>query len=619
MFLKTPLLHPTKPRSFINARKINFFYKFATSIFKNLKKISNMKKTLLFICFTVSLFAICAQNMNDILFKVGDESVTATEFVNTFNKNNSLEKATEKEVRDYLDLYISFKLKVRDGFDTQIDTNSTFQRELASYRQQSAKSYLVDKEVTEHLINEAIERSKQMIRASHILVMCPLDATPKDSLEAYHKIMEIRKKVVSGALTFPEAAVQFSEDPSAKDEIGTNGRVQYGNKGDLGYFSVFDLIYPFETAAYNTPVGSYSMPVRTQFGYHLVWVQDKQPTVSKINISQILLIDTAAHLGNMSPAVKEKLALIEQALKAGEDFEAVAAKYTEDPASKETGGKLEPFSPNRRPGNFIKQSISLKKDQISEPFSSVVGWHIVKLNELTLPETKDDEKRYTMTTRIQRDSRSTKSVESLIEKLKKEYNYSEKGKSAAFNLLIKKLSTETTLLPAADLLAIAGIEKLKPVASFANQTIIIQDFIQYLERFKGAELNNKAGSFLDAKYEVFLKDKMLKYEYDNLENKYPEYKELISEYHQGMILFEMNNERVWSESLKDTVQFEEFYEKIKSNYPDSEGNPKPLAQIRSLVLTDFQNDLEEKWLTQLKEKYPVWINEELFKSIVKNK
>ena len=577
-----------------------------------------MKKSILSICLLAFLYAASAQDTNAVLFTVGKESVTVTEFINTFNKNNTLSKATESELRDYLDLFINFKLKVMDGIDTQIDTALVFQRELASYRSQSAQSYLVDREVTEQLIKEAIERSKQMIRASHILIMVATDASPKDTLVAYNKALDIRKKILSGAITFPEAAVQSSEDPSARNEV-RSGKIQYGNKGDLGYFSAFELIYPFETVAYNTPVGNISMPVRTQFGYHLVWVQDRQPVVSKIDISQILLLDTAACFERISPKVKETLALIEGALQAGEDFAALAGQYTEDPMSREKGGRLEPFTPNRRPGDYVKQALSLKENEISASFPSVIGWHIIKLNELVVSEMKDEEMRYTTITKIQKDSRSTKSVESLIEKLKKEYHFADKGKSAAFNFLLKKLNTETTMPPATDLLAMAGINKLKHMAAFANQTITIQDFIHYLDRFQGKELNNQAETFLNTQYEVFIKDVLLTYEYDNLENKYPEYKELIREYHHGMILFEMNNERVWSESLRDSVKLEAFYEKIKLNYLDQEGNPKPLLEIRSAVLTEYQDELEREWLNELRRRYPVWINEELFKSILKNK
>jgi len=578
-----------------------------------------MKKFILFICFTAFLCVTFAQNYNAVLFKVGDESVTAKEFIHTFNKNNSLKKATESELRDYLDLYINFKLKVKDGLDFQIDTALVFQKELASYRSQSAQPYLIDRDVSEQLINEGIERSKQMVRASHILLMCDADAAPKDTLAVYNKMLDIRKKVISGALTFPQAAVQFSEDPSARDEVGQGGRVQFGNKGDLGYFTVFELIYPFESVAYKTPVGTISMPVRTQFGYHLIWVQDKQPIVSKIDISQILLLDSNARYGILSPDIKILLMEIQDAIKNGESFETLAEIHTDDPMSKQKGGKLEPFPPSRRPGDFIKQCISLQKGQLSEPFSSVIGWHIIRLNELIRPEIKDDEVRYSITTKIQRDPRSAKSVESLIEKLKKEYKYSEKGKNDAFEFLLKKLNAENKMPSAEELLAVQGINKLKPMATFANQNVTIQDYIQFLNRFSGDDLNQQAKSFLDLNFANYIKEVIMKYEFDNLENKYPEYKELILEYHHGMILFEMTNEKIWNVSLKDSAKIEEYYEKIKFDHLDKEGNPKPFSEIRSIVLTEYQNDLEKMWLEEIKERYPVWINEELYDLILKNK
>ena len=578
-----------------------------------------MKKSILFICFTAFLFVVSAQNYNAALFKVGNESVTANEFINTFNKNNSFKDATESELRDYLELFINFKLKVKDGIDYKIDTSMTFQKELASYKSQSAQQYLIDRDVSEQLIKEAIERCKQMVRASHILMMCAPDALPKDTLAVYNKMLDIRKKIISGTLTFQEAALQFSEDPSARDEVSQNGRIQFGNKGDLGYFTVFELIYPFESAAYKTPVGSISMPVRTQFGYHLIWVQDKQPVVSKINISQILLLDSNARHGILSPDIKELLTEIQDALKNGEEFEKLAELHTDDPMSKQKGGKLEPFAPSRRPGDFIKQCISLEKGQLSNPFSSVVGWHIIRLNELTFPEIKEDELRYAMTTKIQRDPRSAKSVESLVEKLKKEYKYSEKGKNDAFNFLLKKLNVENKMPPAADLLSMEGIGKLKPMATFSRTSVTIQDFINFLGRFSGDNLNNEANSFLTLNFDNFIKDCIIRYEFDNLEKKYPEYKELILEYHHGMILFEMTNEKIWNVSLKDSVKIDEYYEKIKYNYLDSEGNPKPFLEIRAIVLTEYQNVLEKEWLEEIKEIYPVWINEELFKLILKNK
>jgi peptidyl-prolyl cis-trans isomerase SurA len=181
------------------------------------------------------------------------------------------------------------------------------------------------------------------------------------------------------------------------------------------------------------------------------------------------------------------------------------------------------------------------------------------------------------------------------------------------------MEKETPIPATAELLTLSGIEKLKPMATFSKKAITVQDFIIYLDRFHGIELKDEVNAFLQTQYDFFIKDYILKYEFDNLEYKYPEYKLLLTEYHHGMILFEMNNERIWSESLKDTAGFEAFYEKVKMNYLDREGNPKPLELIKSIVLTEFQNELETAWLNRLREKFPVWINEKLFESILKNK
>jgi peptidyl-prolyl cis-trans isomerase SurA len=580
-----------------------------------------MKKSFLTICLLTFLVAISAQDINTPLFKVGNDAVTAAEFIKTFNKNNSFSKATESELREYLDLYISFKLKVRDGIDSKIDTTSSFQAELAAYKKQSAQPYMIDKVVTEQLIKEAIERSKFMVLASHILIFCDADATPKDTLATYQKALDIRKKILSGDISFSDAAVEFSEDPSARDEVTKTGRIRRGNKGDLEYFTAFDLIYPFETTAYNTPVGEHSMPVRSKFGYHIIWVHDKTPYVSNVEISQISLLDTAARHGRISPNVKEKLDLIEKAINSGEDFGSIAEKFTDDPSSKTNGGKVDPFTPTRGrlPGSYVKQVIALEKEQISKPISSAIGWHIVKLDEITKPEFKDEELRLNVIPKVQKDSRSSKSIESFVTKLKKEYKYSEKGKDAAFKSLLKEINKINEIPEENQLLAIPEIKKLKPLAKYANQTITAKEFIHFLNRFTGIDLNHQAGKFLAEYFDNYAKEHVLKYELEHLETKYPEYQELVNEYHHGMILFEMNNERIWSESLRDTAQMEIFYENNKRLYSDAHGNPKPFKEVKSTVLTDFQNDMEIKWLNGLKKRYPVWINEDLFKAIVKNK
>ena len=581
-----------------------------------------MKKIALILLVTVfnSLFLIAQNTPDPVLLVVGRDTVLKSEFLYSFQKNNDLSKSTPEELRDYLDLFINFKLKVKEGKEMQLDTSMAFIRELESYKNQSAQQYLIDKDISDKLVDEAYERMKYNIRASHILVKCPASALPKDTLAAYNRALDIRLKIMQG-MSFSDAAVAYSEDPSARDTVNpSTHKKQLGNKGELGYFTVFNLIYPFETGAYNTEVGQVSMPVRTDFGYHLIFVQDKIPAIEKISVSQIFIPDSMAKLNKMSDYTREKMAEISEHLKQGEDFAKVVAIYSEDKASKEKEGALEPFAPNRKSPDFVKACISLKPGEISEPISSSLGWHIVKLTEI-VPVTVDDEAKYFIKNKISRDSRSHLSRESLVEKLKVEYNYDDKGTKAAFKYFNKNLPETYFNSTSRNILELPGIDKLKPIFTFADQQVPIKDFANYISRFQGVNLKESVIQFIESKYPAFVQEKILAYENAHLEDKYPEFKELITEYHEGMILYEINSQMVWSKAVKDSVGLADFYEKIKVNYPiDPTAVPvvyKPMSEIRAIVITQYQDYLDQQWIQELKAKYPVIVKEDVFNSILK--
>ena len=206
------------------------------------------------------------QNTDPILLSVGGDDVTKSEFERVYKKNNTKDLAYDrKSIDDYLQLYINYKLKVKEAIELGMDTMQSFKDELSGYRKQLAQPYLVDKEVTDKLVKEAYDRLQWDIRASHILIFCSPDAKPQDTLAAYNKIMKIREDLIKGD-DFSKEAKAKSEDKSAKD-----------NGGDLGYFTALSMVYSFETAAYNAKVGEVTMPVRTRFGYHLIKVTDRRP------------------------------------------------------------------------------------------------------------------------------------------------------------------------------------------------------------------------------------------------------------------------------------------------------------------------------------------------------
>lgn len=580
-----------------------------------------MKKTisLMISIFALASLTVCAQSDDPVLMTVGNEKVTKSEFIKAYQKNSSLSEATEADLRDYLRLYMDYRMKVQEAKALKLDTAQSFQKEWASYKNQYAQQYLIDTEVSDQLMAETAERARYHVRASHILISVPEDASPKDTLAAYHKIMKIREEIVNG-LDFGEAAVLYSDDQSARDYVNPQShRLMHGNRGDIGYFSVLEMIYPFETMAYNTPVGQISQPVRTQFGYHLVYVQDKIPAIAKLYVSQIFINDSNALDSKVDHNVSlQKCALIKHKYSQGISFDSLAAQFSEDKATRNSGGRMEPFTPNRRPGNYIQAAINLKPGQISDPVPSVIGWHILKLDSIVYT-TVNDEFIYMLKNRLGRDTRSKKSKASLVEKLKVEYNYEEKGKKAAMKFLQKNITENYFQTKSVAIDSIKGIEKLKPMCSFADKQLTAQDFGKYLARFQGKQLTGTVAAFLDQEFQNFVSENMLRYESTQLMTKYPEYRDVVNEVYDGLMIYEINSAKVWNAAIQDTVGAERLYEEIKSQFATGDSlNPyKPFNDVRAVVISKYQDILEKQWVSELHQKYPVKLNEEVFRSILK--
>lgn len=581
--------------------------------------ISNMKR------FFLSILSIAIVGMafsqNEILMKVGGESIGKDAFVRAYQKNNELNKATERDLRDYLDLYVNYRLKVQDAKTMMLDTSKAFQRELASYKNQSAQQYLVDTEVSDRLLDEAFERAKLQQRVSHILVNCKDGAAPKDTLAAYHKIMDIREKILAG-MDFSEAAFLYSEDPSARDyKNSQNGRMMHGNRGELGYFSVLEMIYPFESGAYNTPVGQVSMPVRSQYGYHLIYVWERIPAIAQVYVSQIFLKDTSAMFGNENPDIKAKIREINRRLNDGSSsFEDLAREFSEDKATKDNGGVMAPFTPNKRPGNYVAAAIHLQPGQVSDPVATSMGWHILKLDSIKYVN-MNDEAKFMLKSRLSHDPRAHKSKESLIAKLKKEYNYREDGKKAAMKFFKKNIPSTFFSSTRVNIDSLNGIDDLKPMCTFATQSLSAKDFGYFFARYQGVQLKGTVVDFLEEVFPTFVGNNIIRYEQAHLEEKYPEYKDLVDEFHDGMLLFEINSQKVWNAAVKDSVGLANYYEQIKTQFPttDSTGAEgyKPMSEVRAQVINQYQDSLEKQWLKELHEKYPVSIDEKVFRSILK--
>jgi peptidyl-prolyl cis-trans isomerase SurA len=446
-----------------------------------------------------------------------------------------------------MELFINFKLKVKEAREAGLDTVKKFKTELDGYRAQLARPYLTDSEKLNDLVREAYENYKYEVHAAHILIKVDANASPADTLKAYMKIMAIRERIVKGE-DFTTIAKATSEDPSAKE-----------NGGDLGYFTAFQMVYPFEKAAYDTKVGEVSMPVRTRYGYHLIKVVDKRSARGEIHVAHIVVKPKSETDGEANAQTKIN-EIYQKSLSGESTFEDLASKFSDDPTSAKKGGELAWFGTGKMVIEFEDAAYSLKNNgDVSQPFKTSFGWHIVKrLDYKPLPSFESMEKE--LKNKVSKDSRAEQTRKSFVEKLKKEYAYTideaelaklvEKADSNAFEgkLYVNKKSLE------------------KPLISMTGLTITVNDFNEHMRTKGRSKPTMSPADFVKTSALKLGEDNLLKLEDARLEEKHTAFRLLMKEYREGILLFEMTDQMVWSKAVKDTSGLAAYYEANKENF-----------------------------------------------------
>ena len=511
------------------------------------------------------------------LFTLGSKEVKLSEFQYVYNKNNasSADAYSKKSLEDYLNLYINFRLKVKEAEDLGMDTIQAINKELETYRLQLAKSYLFDKEVNDQLIAEAYSRMQKEIRASHILFSIEDSGLPADTLDAYKKALEVRKRLLKGE-DFEKLAKQFSADPSAKN-----------NGGDIGFFTVFQTVYPFETAAYNLKKGEISLPVRTKFGYHIVKVTDTREATGKMKAAHILLKLPLNATPEQEKEVLGKADAVYANLQSNPAaFEQLVEKYSEDRQTYKKGGVLPEFGIGKMVLEFENAAFALEKDgDFSKPVKTEFGFHIIKrISRESLPTleaSKNDLKK-----KVERDSRSSIAKHTMVEKIKTEYGFTEdvKAKDALFKLIGDKI-----LEPKFEIVQKISLDI--PLFQLAGVNYTQQDFVNYVQDKQKKKRIEPALKVFNDYYDLFVEDKCLAYEETQLERKYPDFKSLMKEYRDGILLFELTDKKVWSKAVTDTVGLKEFYETVKTKYMWGERaeiitytvKPEALKAVKKLI------------------------------------
>ena len=493
------------------------------------------------ILFSLVLFVIitlqAVAQPSEVLLTTEHHEVTKDEFEYIYNKNNNnlYSDADRKTPKEYLDLFINFKLKVTEAENLKMDTSQTFINELAGYRKEIAAPYLTDIEFNEHQVEELYRRMKLEVDASHILLRVDENASAKQEQQVLDKITNIRNEIIAGK-PFEDAAVEYSEDPSAQT-----------NKGHLNYFSAFTMVAPFEDAAFNTPVGEVSDPVRTDFGYHLIKVHDTRPNKGELQVAHIM-----KNVGrNATPEEKAKaktaIDSIYQLLLNGADFAEMAKNESQDRRSAVRGGEMPWFSAGRIVKEFSDPAFALKNDgDISKPVETPFGYHIIKrLSARPVPPF--EEARASIESQIKKDAtRLASGKKVFVEKLKKEYNFTENEAAKA------KLAE----------LNIAGNSALPEDTFFIidNKSFGAEELTAFIAR-----KNIKVGSYRSV-YDDWVTDEITNLEDSKLEEKYPQFRYLMNEYHDGILLFNISQEKIWNYAAKDTAGLEDFYQKDKKKH-----------------------------------------------------
>ena len=512
-----------------------------------------MKKQLLVVFGILFVFGIKAQQ-DPILMEIDGKPVTKSEFLQIYLKNNPTPKYDKAALDEYMELFKKFKLKVAEAEALKYDTIPKLKKELEGYQKQLALPYLVDAAKNEALVKEAYDRTKSEVRASHILVRLEQNATPADTLAAYNRIMGLKKRVENGE-SFASVAKSKngSDDPSA-----------INNGGDLGYFNAFQMVYPFEDKAYTTAIGEVSEPFKTRFGYHIVKVTDKRPARGTIKVAHIMVAVPKSGTEEDAKNAEKKINELYAKLHAGEKFENLAKDFSDDPSSNQKAGELPMFgtgTTTRMVPAFEDAAFGLKTNgEYSTPVKTDYGYHIIK--RLEWKDVKPfEELKKELQGKVNKDERSKKTQDSFVQKVKNNYHYKN---TADKGLVWFEQNLDTTYFEG----------KWKAESLKSNKTLFVLDgknfgqkeFAVYLEKNFRAARKDKTQQVVRSQYANWEKEAILAYEETKLASKYPEFKALTTEYHDGILLYEIMTDKVWNKAMKDTVGLKNYFEQNRAKY-----------------------------------------------------
>ena len=508
-----------------------------------------MKLTSLF-----SIVFICANLYSQELhiLTINDNKIYKSEFEQIYWKNKKEKLATKEDLDEYIDLFINFKLKVLAAEKLGLDTMNKFINELNGYKIQLEKPYLIDTAINEALIKEAYFRTINEIEASHIMIKVSPTSSPLDTLKAWKTIDSISKVLANTKSSFGELAEELSHCPSGKMD-----------EGNLGYFNAFKMVYPFENAAYNTAIGKVSPIVRTRFGYHLVKPNNIRKAKGRVKAAHIMIVCDSKKQSDCDNA-KEKIDAIYSSIMNGGSFEEIAKESSNDRKSAQKGGELGWISSGGNVYPSFENAVFnlIANNEISKPFQTPNGWHIVKRLDFEGVKSYED-LRYELKNKIQKDARAQKTRSSFINSLKITYSLKETFdpktvQKILANKYFDSIEIQKNIRP-------KSIDNV--IMDFTENQFTYKDFIVFLSNTSKQLGKYKSDiKLISEKYNQFLNLNLIEYEKTQLPLKYPDFKALLKEYRDGILLFDISDQMVWSKAIKDTSGLKSFYEKNQDTW-----------------------------------------------------
>lgn len=535
---------------------------------------------LFLICFNVSFSQLYK---NDILFEVNDSIILTEEFHRVYNKNIELiDEINQKDFESYLDLFINYKIKLAEAYDLGLHEDPKYKSELNKYAKQLQNTYLTDKDTEEKFLKEAYERTKFEVNVSHVLIK--FDENNYDTIQVYNRLKSLKN-----------AFLNSSVDDFIKNHNQDNKMIVE----NLGYFSAFKMIYDFENIAYQTPVGQVSEPFRTRFGFHILKVNDKRNSLGEITVGHIMTYKNKAD-------AFERIKNISDSLKSGLSFEYLAKKYSEDKNSSFKGGRLNPFSSgqiNSIP--FEKAAFNLSKnDEISNPVETKYGWHIIKLYDKKNVKEFDDMK-FQLLNKLKKSSRFDKVSESFYNFLLKKYklNYENKNLEYFTSILDTSLLKGDWIIP-------ENIEKKKILITVRDKKLRYIDFATFIENNQKSVQTISIKKLVYDLYKKFINYNILEEYKNNLEKENSDYRFVIKEYREGLLLFNLMQDNIWTLKDSDSTNLKKYFNENRNKYISFEDD-------RGKIIGDFQQQKESLWLDDLKSKHKVILNKKNIKRLKK--